>query len=57
MKNPLAVDRWPLAEKDGSANGQRPTANEPNWRLIYALVIGELILTIAIFYAFTRAFS
>ncbi|MEK6371079.1 MAG: hypothetical protein AABO58_00100 [Acidobacteriota bacterium] len=57
MKNPFAVDRWPLAEKGGSANGQRPTANEPNWRLLYSLVIGELILTIALFYAFTKVFA
>jgi len=27
------------------------------WRRLYALVIGELALTIAIFYAFTKAFS
>jgi hypothetical protein len=31
--------------------------HEPNWPRLYALVIGELILTIAIFYACTRAFS
>lgn len=27
------------------------------WRRLYALVIGELALTIIIFYIFTRAFS
>jgi len=29
----------------------------PNWRLLYTLVLGELALTIAIFYAFTKAFA
>ena len=32
-------------------------SSSPNWPLLYALVIGELVLTIIIFYAFTRAFS
>jgi len=33
------------------------TSTEPNWRAIYTLVIAELAITIAIFCAFTRAFS
>ena len=34
-----------------------PTANQPNWRLIYAAVLGELTILIIIFYAFTKAFA
>jgi hypothetical protein len=30
---------------------------EPHWPRLYALVIGELALTILIFYAFTKAFA
>jgi hypothetical protein len=55
----LAVDRWPLAEKTGpdSANGQQPTANEPRWQMLYALILGELAATILVFYAFTKLFE
>jgi len=35
----------------------RPTPREPNWRLIYAAVLGELTLLVIIFYAFTKAFA
>jgi hypothetical protein len=34
-----------------------PTPREPNWRLIYAAVLGELTILIVIFYAFTKAFA
>jgi hypothetical protein len=34
-----------------------PTPNEPNWRLIYTAVLGELTILIIIFYAFTKAFA
>jgi hypothetical protein len=30
---------------------------EPRWNRLYALVIGELALTILIFYLFTKAFQ
>jgi len=30
---------------------------EPNWRRLYILVLGELALTILIFYAFTKLFE
>jgi hypothetical protein len=36
---------------------RHPTPSEPNWRLIYAAVLGELTLLILIFYAFTKAFA
>ena len=28
-----------------------------SWRVLYAIVIGNLVLLILLFYAFTRAFS
>jgi hypothetical protein len=34
-----------------------PTPREPNWRLIYAAVLGELVTLIIISYAFTKAFA
>ena len=39
-----------------------PDAEEPppigrSWRVLYAVVIGNLALLILLFYAFTRAFS
>jgi hypothetical protein len=34
-----------------------PTPHEPNWRLIYGAVLGELTILIIIFYAFTKAFA
>lgn len=40
-----------------TADGQQPTASEPNWRLIYSAVIIELAILIVIFYAFTKAFA
>ncbi|MEA2325840.1 MAG: hypothetical protein QOE68_799 [Thermoanaerobaculia bacterium] len=36
---------------------RHPTPHEPNWRLIYAAVLGELTILIIIFYAFTKAFA
>jgi hypothetical protein len=36
---------------------RHPTPREPNWRLIYAAVLGELTILIVIFYAFTKAFA
>ena len=39
-------------------NHQLPTTNhEPRWRLLYTLVIGELAVTILVFYAFTKRFE
>jgi len=50
----LAVAGSPLPV-DSSDNGQRPTDNG-KWHRLYVLVLAELALTIAIFYAFTKAF-
>ena len=36
---------------------RQPTPREPNWRLLYAAVLGELTILIIIFYAFTKAFA
>ena len=40
-----------------TADGRQPTASEPNWPLLYAAVIGELVILIIVFYAFTKAFA
>jgi hypothetical protein len=37
----------------GDTRGEK----EPSWRRLYAVILGELALTIAIFYAFTKAFQ
>ena len=31
--------------------------NEPNWRRLYAAVLGALALEVILFYLFTRAFA
>ena len=48
------------SEKDRGDNSSFEIRNskfEIRWNRLYALVIGELIVTILIFYLFTRAFS
>jgi len=45
-------------EKQATSSFEPRTSNlEPRWSLIYSLVIGELIVTIALFYFFTRVFA
>jgi len=34
-----------------------PTPKEPNWPLLYGIVLTELLILIAAFYAFTKAFA
>lgn len=34
-----------------------PVRREPNWRLMYAIVLGELALLVLLFTIFTRTFS
>jgi hypothetical protein len=34
-----------------------PTPVEPNWPLLYGIVLGELVILIVAFYAFTKAFA
>ena len=34
-----------------------PTAHEPNWPLLYGLVLCELVILIALFHVFTKAFA
>ena len=43
-----------MAAHDETPGGERP---EPNWLLLYAVVAGELLALILLFYAFTRTFS
>jgi hypothetical protein len=52
------------SELGSPTNSEAPTPDtrppkpcEPNWRLIYAAVLGELAILIVIFYAFTKAFA
>ena len=37
--------------------GEEPPPIGGSWRVLYAVVIGNLALLILLFYAFTRAFS
>jgi hypothetical protein len=34
-----------------------PTPQEPNWPLLYGIVLAELAILIVAFYAFTKAFA
>jgi len=34
-----------------------PTPDNVNWPLLYAAVLGELVILIVVFYAFTKAFA
>ncbi|HEX7678878.1 MAG TPA: hypothetical protein VF713_12185 [Thermoanaerobaculia bacterium] len=38
-------------------DNRQPTTDNVNWPLLYAAVIGELVILILIFYAFTKAFA
>jgi hypothetical protein len=46
-----------LVNEVPTPDSRHPTPREPNWRLIYSAVLGELALLILIFYAFTKAFA
>jgi hypothetical protein len=41
----------------GSRLSGEPTPAEPNWPLLYGIVLAELVILIAAFYAFTKAFA
>ena len=45
------------AGADNSSSEIRNSKFEIHWPRLYAAVIGELILTIALFYFFTRVFA
>ncbi|HXA20503.1 MAG TPA: hypothetical protein VN380_26220 [Thermoanaerobaculia bacterium] len=38
-------------------DNRQPTTDNVNWPLLYAAVIGELVILVIIFYAFTKAFA
>ena len=38
-------------------DGEEPPPIGRSWRVLYAIVIGNLVLLILLFYMFTRAFS
>ncbi|MEW6364063.1 MAG: hypothetical protein AB1714_05435 [Acidobacteriota bacterium] len=46
-----------MPELDAHDEGAGREQPEPNWRLLYAVVLGELLALILLFYAFTRIFS
>ena len=51
MKNPENVD------PNDSSSEIRNSKFEIHWNRLYAIVLGELALTILIFYAFTKLFE
>ena len=49
-------------ELDPPTGGQEPDNRQPttdnvNWPLLYTAVIGELVILVLVFYAFTKAFA
>ncbi len=44
-------------EHKTAADGEEQPPIGGSWRVLYAVVIGNLALLILLFYAFTRAFS
>lgn len=44
-------------QKAREPDGEEPPPIGRSWRVLYAVVIGNLALLILLFYAFTRAFS
>ena len=44
-------------EREAAPDGEEPPPIGRSWRVLYAVVIGNLALLILLFYAFTRAFS
>ena len=38
-------------------DNRQPTTDNLNWPLLYAAVIGELVILVLVFYAFTKAFA
>ena len=44
--------------RDGVSEATRDSLpHEPRWPLLYGAVLTELVILIALFYAFTKAFS
>ncbi len=44
-------------EQPTAPDGEEPPPIGGSWRVLYAVVIGNLVLLILLFYAFTKAFS
>jgi hypothetical protein len=51
--SPAQLSRAPLP----TPHTPQPTPRSPNWNVIYGIVLGELAILIAVFYAFTKAFA
>jgi hypothetical protein len=45
------------AETELPPNAKAPTPDNVNWPLLYTAVLGELVILVLIFYAFTKAFA
>ena len=59
---PACKQEGPRSDGDGNGDSSssflpRASNLEPRWSFLYTLVIAELAVTIAIFYAFTKTFS
>jgi len=44
-------------EQQSAPEGEEEPPFGGSWRVLYAIVIGNLVLLILLFYAFTKAFS
>ena len=44
-------------EQQTTPDGEEKPPFGGSWRVLYAIVIGNLVLLILLFYAFTKAFS
>jgi hypothetical protein len=44
-------------ERPAAQDGEEQPPFGGSWRVLYAVVIGNLVLLILLFYAFTKAFS
>ncbi len=38
-------------------DNRQPTTDNVNWPLLYTVVLGELVILVLVFYAFTKAFA
>jgi len=62
--DPTAAAKLAASDNPAAAAGSAPTPDprqttpaEPNWFLLYGIVLAELVILIIAFYAFTKAFA
>ena len=59
-REPGAGDREPEPPTSGEApapDKRQTITDNVNWPLLYTAVLGELVILIVVFYAFTKAFA